>query len=119
MRPKQKTTQAQIIGEYVLTLFLAVAVMTAMTVYVRRVLQARLFDARLYMINTVISVPHINKLRREYEPYYVASNSIVDDSQREQTNLLGGGHTGIFQKMYDNVKRAQTNSEQLPPANAD
>ena len=111
--------KAQVLGEYALTLFLVVGVMTAMTVYIRRVLQARLFDARKYMINTVKSAPHVGKLKMEYEPYYVDTKSMTDQSIVEQDKLLGGGHTGIFRKTFDDVTNVQTNSTQLPPANAD
>lgn len=116
---RSKSNKAQIIGEYALTLFLVVGVLTAMTVYIRRVLQARIFDERKYMMNVVQSAPHIGKLKLEYEPYYVQSTSTTDQSHTEQIDVLGGGHTGIFRKSFEDVMSVGTNSVQLPPANAD
>ena len=114
-----KSHRAQVLGEYALTFFLVVGVLTAMSVYIRRVLQAKMFDARKYMINTVKSAPHIGKIKLEYEPYYVATTSLTDESHQEELNVSGGGHTGIFRKSFDDVTSVQTNSLQLPPANAD
>ena len=119
MTKRKQLNKAQIIGEYALTLFLVVGVLTAMTVYIRRVLQSRIFDARKYMINTVKSAPHVGKLKLEYEPYYVDTVSSIDHYQEEEADLLGGGHTGIFRKNFEEVTDVRTSSEQLPPANAD
>ena len=119
MTKRKQLNKAQIIGEYALTLFLVVGVLTAMTIYIRRVLQARIFDTRRYMINTVKSAPHVGKLRLEYEPYYVDTKSSTGHYQKEEVNLLGGGDTGIFRKDFEDVTNVRTSSEQLPPANGD
>lgn len=114
-----RSSKAQILSEYALTLFLVVGVLTAMTVYIRRVLQARIFEARTYMFNTVKSAPHVGKLKMEYEPYYVQTTSMTDETHSEELKTLGGGHTGIFRKTFEDEMRVQSNSVQLPPANAD
>ena len=114
-----KYNKAQILGEYTLILFLVVVVLTAMTVYIRRVLQSRMYDARKYMMSVVKSAPHNGILKMEYEPYYTQTNATTDQSQDATEKLLGGGHTGIYRKVFDDVTSVESNSIQLPPANAD
>lgn len=112
--------KAQIVGEYALTILLVVMVLTAMTVYVRRVIQARVFDARRYMIEQVKTAPNlIGTIYLEYEPYYVNSTTDRDMYQDEQKNLVGGGRTGIFRKYFNEGTASATTSVQLPPSNAD
>ena len=41
------------LAEYAVTVFLVIATLTAMTVYVQRTFQARMRDARHYMVSTV------------------------------------------------------------------
>ena len=116
---KIKHNRAQILGEYALILILAVVVLTTMTIYVRRVLQSRMYDARKYMMSVVKSAPHNGILKMEYEPYYTQTNAITDQSQDATADLLGGGHTGIYRKIFDDVTSVESNSIQLPPVNAD
>ena len=119
MFKRSRSNKAQMTGEYALTLFLVVGVITAMTIYVRRALQAQLYDARRYMFNTVKTAPHIGKLNLYYEPYYIQSNSLVDQSINEKEETRGGGQTGRFRRVFDDTTTVQTDSTQLPPANAD
>ena len=117
------SSRAQVFAEYAFVIVIIVAVISAMAVYVRRALQARIWDARNTMIKTVAD--HYNGVANytifnEYEPYYSqAATEAVNDSA-EQASLLGGGHTttGVFLKDFNSTVGAQTNSEQLPPREA-
>ena len=111
------TNRAQIFAEYAFVIVIIVAVISAMAVYVRRALQARIRDARNTMIQTVAD--HYNGVANytifsEYEPYYLQAKTEATNDSSEQTSLLGGGSTGIFLRYPNSTTTVQTNSEQLP-----
>ena len=113
--------RAQIFAEYAFVIVIIVVVISAMAVYVRRALQARIRDARNTMIQTVAD--HYNGVANytifsEYEPYYLQTRTEAANDSAEQTSLLGGGSTGVFLRQPNSTTRAQTNSEQLPPRDA-
>jgi hypothetical protein len=113
--------KAQIIGEYAITIAVVVSVLTAMTIYVRRTLQARVYDTEQTMVNVVdmmsrgISGGSIS-IKEEYEPYYGDSHSDVNQDIDENTELLPGGTTGIFRKTVNAETTSHTTSTQLPPS---
>ena len=119
----KSNTRAQVFAEYAFVIVIIVSVISAMAVYVRRALQARIRDARNSMIQTVAD--NYNGVANytifnEYEPYYSqAATEAVNDSA-EQASLLGGGETttGVFLKDVHATIGVQTNSEQLPPRDA-
>lgn len=117
-----KTNKAQaVMGEYVLVFFVVVGLVTAMTVYFKRAVQARVFDARNAMFNIVLNRTagyYTGNLYGEYEPYYASTESTVVRSADTTTGLLPGGTTGIFQKTFDEVTAVQTHSETAPPKDA-
>lgn len=108
-------------AEYVITFFLVIAVISGMSTYVKRVMQARTRDALFYMKNTV-RADYNGSFRYQYEPYYMLSNSIrtedkeVIDSELGSLPLSGG----IIQKdiIRDDVG-ASSHQIQLPPSAAD
>ena len=118
---KNKNAQA-VMGEYVLVIFLVMAVLTAMTVYFRRAVQARIHDARDYMVTEVrarTTGVFNGNLYREYEPYYGNTSARVFRSTDYEARVLPGGSSGIFQKDYNETVSVQVNSETAPPRDFD
>ena len=119
-------TRGQVISEYAILFFLVVAVITAMTGYLRRVLQARIWDARNTMVNTIANTyysdpsnPSSYNMVYEYEPYYVQTQSKNTNDSTSTDSLLSAGSintTGIFNKEFIAVTTGQTQGQQLPPS---
>jgi len=105
--------------EYALVFFVVLAVISGMTVYVKRVLQARAVDSLHYMANTV-AADYSGSFRYQYEPYYMDVNSIkvveAEDMVGEKQGVPG---TGIAVFEYDDWTRQKTRSNQLPPSFGD
>src|SRR3989338_9576767 len=73
-----------VMGEYVLVFFLAIGMATAMTIYFKRGVQARIFDARNAMLNIVVNRTagyYTGNIQIGYEPYY--GNTVSTVSRRE------------------------------------
>ena len=121
---RNKKAQA-IFGEYVLVIFIVIGVMTSMSVYFRRVIQARIHDARSYMIRDVKAraggyyADGEANLYVEYEPYYANTASEIRAVQSDIETLVPGASTGKYTKTYSEIKRAQTISTTAPPKEAD
>ncbi|MBI5415884.1 MAG: hypothetical protein HZA29_03615 [Candidatus Omnitrophica bacterium] len=117
-----KTNNAQaVMGEYVLVLFVVVGMVTAMTIYFKRAVQARIVGARDKMFNIVLNRTagyYTGSIYREYEPYYANTESSAARSEDTRTELLPGATTGIFRKTLDEVTAVQTRSETAPPKDA-
>ena len=110
-----------VMGEYVLTFFLVVGAVTAMTIYFKRTVQARMFGARNMMLNVVLNRTqgyYTGDILIAYEPYYANTASTVVHSSDTTTNLLPGTTTGVFQKTTDEITAVQTQSETAPPKDA-
>lgn len=123
-----------ILPEYVVGFFLVIAALVAMSLYVQRTLQARVRDAKLYMVDRASSAcaqvdalsggqtnclgaagavnGHINA---EYEPYYTQVSSLVDRSQNQQKSVELGS---TFRKLYNQSTQINGYSVQLPPVEA-
>ena len=86
---RRKKGQA-VTAEYVVLIALISVAITAMTVYVRRTLQARIGDADRYMITTAANASGINVLY-EYEPYYKRQTSNTDAEKTTTYTTAGGG----------------------------
>jgi hypothetical protein len=114
--------------EYAITFFLVIAFMASMTVYFKRLLNARLRDSRNYMAQTVYQTvtthptysanAYVGGLWVEYEPYYVDQSSVRGYQTSHIHTDSNPGSTGISQDYYDDITRTETTSEQLPPRNA-
>ncbi len=63
-------------AEYVMVFFLIITTMTSMSIYIRRALQARVFDARQTMADMVADGANVH-VTYEYEPYYTDSQTNV------------------------------------------
>ena len=118
-----KNNNAQVVmGEYVLVFLLVMGMITAMTVYFKRTVQARMFDARNSMMRTVANLAgdHYNNvfLQREYEPYYGHTDSVVMRQENAGINLLPGGTTGIFRKTVNETTMIRTESQTAAPREA-
>lgn len=114
---KQKKAQA-VTGEYAMVIFLSMAVVLAMMIYFKRAIQARIYDARNYMLNEVQTRTEgefNGNFYKEYEPYYGNTLARVTRDLNEETRLEGGGSSGIFRKDYNTVITVEVNSETLPP----
>lgn len=117
-----KTNKAQaVMGEYVLVFFVVMGMATAMTIYFKRAIQARIFDARNTMMNIVFNRTrgyYSGNIYYEYEPYYGNTVSTVARRENATTELLPGATTGIFRKTFDDVTAVQTQSQTAPPKDA-
>ncbi len=120
-----KTNKAQaVMGEYVLVFFVVMGMATAMTIYFKRAVQARIFDARNTMFNIVVNRAqgyysgNIYAISFEYEPYYGNTVSTIARRENATTELLPGATTGIFRKTFDDVTAVQTQSETAAPREA-
>ena len=119
MLKKLRNNTAQvIIGEYLIVFFLIVAVMSAMTIYFKRSIQARIRDSRLSMYNTIFTRTtgyYNGNLYSEYEPYYAETEASVDRNEDDSINILPGASSGIFQKTINDFTSTQINSETVAP----
>lgn len=118
-----KNKEAQMVGaEYVLTFFIIVGVMISMTIYVRRALQARIRDVRIYAINRVETEAgdyYDGQLYLGYDPYYKNTDGFTIRRSETTKQLSGGGVTGIFTKTMDEYSRVEYFSNTAAPMFAD
>ena len=106
------------VGEYVLTIFLVLAVVTGMTVYWKRAIQGRIHDARDYMVNSVrqrTAGSFTGDLYLHYEPYYTNTSATVSRSVDHTSRLLPGMSSGIYRKTINESTAMQIISETAPP----
>ncbi len=122
----------QITGEYVLTLFIVVGAITALTVYVKRGLQGRIRDAGQATIQTIRDYSYLDLgtpqgdivrtfngiLWKQYEPYYGNRLSQVHVLEDNVKQLLPGATSGIYRETLDERTMATTVSSQAPPGQA-
>jgi hypothetical protein len=109
-------------GEYLLTLFIVVAMMTAMVVYFRRAIQARVHDAQGYMFEEIAerAKDHYNELLYgEYEPYYTETVSEIIRQSEIKQSLRPGGTSGRYRRDIDEETRVDTQSITAPPKEGD
>ena len=106
-------------------LVLVVAAVSAMSVYVRRALQAKIYDARNTMIERVADAYNssryapVTTIANEYEPYYLQTNTTGMSDYQDKESLTAGGTTGTFLKnIIIGATAADTESVQLPPKDA-
>ncbi|MCA9398114.1 MAG: hypothetical protein KC618_00065 [Candidatus Omnitrophica bacterium] len=115
---KNKKAQA-VSGEYVLLFFLVIGMMTAMSIYFRRTIQARIYDANGTMFNIVkdrtTGLNIVGNLYTEYEPYYANTQSIVERNTATTEELFQGGGAKVS---YDEETIMRTNSVTAPPKDA-
>ncbi len=118
-----------ILSEYVMIFFVVVAAAVAVTTFVQRGFEARVHDARNFMVDSVNSACDANchaaagvvaggNIPHEYEPYY--SQMLSDVQQNEQDNL--GAARGkaqvlgaVYYKSINEATKTISTSDQLPP----
>lgn len=118
---KNKRAQA-VMGEYLLVIFLVISVVVAMTIYFKRAIQARVHDARDYMVGEVrdrTAGEYDGNLYKEYEPYYTNRSTLIARDSTETKRLLGGATSGIFRKSVNEATSVQSTSETAPPRDFD
>ena len=120
LRFKNKRAQSSAV-EYVVTFFLVVAVITGMSRYVQRTLQAKARDALHYMADTVASDDPGKPFWFQYEPYYLQSRANVirelGTNYYEFPSLPLG--SGIAQRNVNALITSFSNQVTAPPAMAD
>ena len=81
-----------IIGQYALVFFVAIATITAMTIYVRRGIQARIYDAETYALKAIKTGANVSVLA-QYEPYYTNRTSDKKADQKDETGFTRGRYS--------------------------
>lgn len=111
--------------EYAITFFLVVAFVSAMSVYVRRTVQARIRGAAKYASHEAEEVWNnseanlIGKFYGQYEPYYVQAQTYRTIESTIEQDVFAAGKVGIHQKITNEQTITEATSRQLPPVNAD
>lgn len=116
-----KKAQASM-GEYAITIAIVMAVIMGMSVFIRRTMQARIWDARNAMVDTVVNRTAgygVQNIYFAYEPYYESSSSETTLRSDEQTSLTAGGHTGVFTRELDQEISTSSQSVTAPSRDAD
>lgn len=129
MRIKRNTSGQTVVPEYALVIFVVVTAVVVSTVYIQRMLQARMRDAKIYMVDQAAAAcaaagPEClnaagaqgGKFAYEYEPYY---GKIATTADRAQDNTKSLEINGIFRSQGAQQTVINSVSEQLPPGMAD
>lgn len=117
-----KKAQA-VMGEYVMTFFLIIAVMTTMTVFLKRTLQGRIREAKGEMRNIVATRSggiFTGEIHTQYEPYYVNTVATVDrfSASVQRLRESPGFTSGIFSQEFDEGTVTRSRSTTTPPPRA-
>jgi hypothetical protein len=126
------------VAEHAITILLVVATLIAMTAYVRRSLQARVRDARHYMIQTINSAcvdtiepgtqvrkgcrtaANINGLNmsEQYEPYYTHTSAAIEQDRTNYKRLFASSGVGNFVEDLNTQIKTSAGSDQWAPIKA-
>ncbi len=98
-------------AEYVVILLIVIGALSAMTVYVRRTIQARAYDAQTLALAKA-SKGLGRTVANEYEPYYSVTVTKTEQEQTDSTRVLSFGD---YRKELDLSKNTETESLQKPP----
>jgi len=116
-------TKAQaVMGEYALVIFLVIAVMTSMTIFFKRAVQARIHDARDYMTSEVparVAGAVTGNIYKEYEPYYANTDATVFRTVDDTIRVLPAASSGIFLKEFNETTNVRVDSTTAPPRDFD
>ena len=121
---KNKKAQA-VSAEYVIALSIIVGMMSAMSIYVKRAIQARIRDARYEMANIVkdrVAGRVKGNIWRAYEPYYLNIKSNVTRTTLKVQKLGGATatfETGTYVKKIEEATVLKRVSITAPPNEAD
>lgn len=121
---KNKNAQT-VAAEYALVFFVVVGMVSGMTMYFKRAVQARVRDAHnsvYYTIRNRVGTEYAgNRVYIQYEPYYRISNSLTDRAYSDTKQVLPSLplSSGIFRKSLNQTTRSNSQTITLPPINAD
>jgi uncharacterized protein (UPF0333 family) len=119
-----------ILSEYVMIFFVVVAALVAMVTFIQRGFEARIHDARNFMVDAVVNsgACDVNclkatgaagsKIPYEYEPYYAQILSDVGNNKQENTGATTGNPQvlgAIYTKSVNEATTTISTSSQLPP----
>lgn len=114
-----------IASEYVITLFIVVAVISGLSVFFRRAVQGRIRDAHNSMLNIVrdrIGAQYAgNSVYIQYEPYYRVTDSESTVANNNQKQVLPSYplSSGLYRSNPNEQSLRISNTTTLPPVNAD
>jgi hypothetical protein len=115
-----------VLSEHVMIFFVVVAALVTMTTFVQRGFEARIHDARNFMINSVMNnnvcdsncmAATGNQIGNEYEPYYT---QLISDTERNEEEYKGAtqGSPAAIGAIYVNTMNEESKtfsiSGQLP-----
>jgi hypothetical protein len=116
-----------ILSEYVMIFFVVMAALTAMTTFVQRGLQARVHDARNYMVDAVMNTAVCDtnclaatggNIAYEYEPYYAYMDTNVQQYDKENAGATSGRATALgvtYLRSLNQATQSNAYSVQFPP----
>jgi len=128
-KPGRSHSGQAVFSEYMMVIFLAIGAIVAITVYVQRSFEARIHDARNFMVDSIAnsSVCDANclmatgNISHEYEPYYTQMAASSQQNQN-QTFTATTGNANIIGAIYGQLDREATQAnavtKQLPPGEA-
>jgi Flp pilus assembly pilin Flp len=99
-----KNKKAQNTAEYAILISLVVAGIIAMQTYAQRALQGKVRDATSFL-NTQTS--SLGQQTKQYEPYYLTTNYLVDRNENQIQILDNRTVGGIQQNVQTNRTRGQ------------
>lgn len=114
-------------SEYVMIFFIVIAGAVALTVFVQRGFEARIHDARDFMIDSLVSSNACDSncmqaaggnVYYEYEPYYSLAFSNAQHGGQDSTAATSGNAMvigAIYTKTLNEDSNTATTSSQLPP----
>ena len=116
-----------VLAEHVMIFFVVIAALVTMTTFIQRGFEARIHDARNFMIASVMpnSVCDANclaatgnEISYEYEPYYLQVFSDVSHHENKYQGDTSGNSEGIGAKYYKSSRENTStfaSSPQKPP----
>ena len=120
-----------ILSEYVMIFFVVIGAAVAMTTFVQRGFEARIHDARNFMVNSVVNSGACDanclkatgaagkQIPYEYEPYYAQMLTNVGHSEQVNTGATTSGVNwsigAVYTKAVNEATTTNSTSYQLPP----
>ena len=119
-----------VLSEYVMIFFVVIAAAVAMTTFVQRGFEARVHDARNFMVDSVVNSGACdancmmatgatgNQIPYEYEPYYAQILSDVGNNKQENAGETPGNAQvlgAIYTKSTNEATTTISTSNQMPP----
>ncbi len=107
---KLNRKKGQNTAEYAVLIALVIGAVIAMQVYVKRALQARVYDASNFLTSdTAIGGATTN----QYEPYYLESNFTVARNSESIVNVVGGDDRTVMTNSTSNITRGEGGFQQF------